>query len=203
MSQLDRLAAMPEAFGIKGVASTATGIRFDHTVSFDEWADVGRVLGAASSWASFALGDWLVHGETTWPDTYAQAIEYTRKPKATLLELARVARKVPPTRRRERLSWSHHQAVAARTPEEQTEWLDAAEANGWSLEELRGMLAAPRRLGEKPHQRFPARAAQTERIVDVAKTIVATCMPEKDGTVHVPGDLFERLARAVYAEDEA
>jgi len=57
-----------------------------------------------------------------------------------------VAQRVPRSRRRKGLSWSHHRAVAALDPPEQKEWLKRAVDDSLSHHQLREALrngAAP------------------------------------------------------------
>jgi hypothetical protein len=51
-----------------------------------------------------------------------------------------VARSVHFSRRRENLSFSHHQEVASLTPIEQTEWLDKAEDECLTAPQLRSQI---------------------------------------------------------------
>ncbi len=48
-----------------------------------------------------------------------------------------MARKFVPGRRREKLSFQHHAEVCGLPENEQEQWLAAAEAGGWSRNELR------------------------------------------------------------------
>ena len=84
-----------------------------------------------------------------------------------------------------------------------------AEANEWSVAEPRGrIIGSPSRDGNllepAPVEDLPPspRDLQIERVFDVAKKIVTTNQPERDGRVCIDGDLFELLTRAVYAEPE-
>jgi hypothetical protein len=109
------------------------------------------------------------------------------------MEYARVARKLPPSRRRPGLSFTHHQLVAARPPEEQDEWLDAAEAHRWSTEELRGLL-------QKPPPALSTRRELMERVEDAARALLAATVPDAPGWARVPADAVERLTRALDAK---
>jgi hypothetical protein len=55
-------------------------------------------------------------------------------------EYLRVSEKVPRSIRREKLSWSHHRAVAALEPPEQKQWLRRAEDERLSHHQLRDAL---------------------------------------------------------------
>ncbi|MGW7368370.1 hypothetical protein ACWGI8_34365 [Streptomyces sp. NPDC054841] len=86
-------------------------------LSIDEWTRIGRVLTAAADSATWWLGDWLVFGQDRYPERYR--------------------RKIRPGRRRPGLSMQHHAEVASLTPSVQDEWLERAEKNAWSRNELR------------------------------------------------------------------
>jgi hypothetical protein len=55
----------------------------------------------------------------------------------TLANLKWVSASIEVSRRREKLSWTHHSEVAALPSGEQDEWLDLAEQNTWTVRELR------------------------------------------------------------------
>ena len=124
----------------------------------------------------------------------AQGIEATGRQKSTLVEYARVSSKVARSRRRAGLPWFHHKLVAALEPEEQSEWLDRAEANGWSSEELRGLLhdsVAQRR------DRSRARIEVLELVEDVARALLGAAEPLGDGYARIPEEVLDRLRNAL------
>lgn len=125
---------------VPGLRFTATGLEFTADVSFEQWDKVGLVLAEARDWSAWGLGDWLNFGEARFGERYAQASALTDRSHGGLRNLAYVARKVPPRRRREALSWSHHRLIAPFDEVEQTEWLTRAEAEGWSVDLLDSML---------------------------------------------------------------
>ena len=185
-----------EELGVKGVRSTLVGLTFETAdLAFDDWQSIGWVLGKLRDWSSFAIGDWIVYGETVWPETFAQAIEVTGRAKSTLLEYERVARKVAPERRRADLSWTVHQCVASRPPAEQVVWLDRVEAHGWAVEELRGALADPLAYPDR-RERSRARIEILELLEDVAAAVLRAATPIECGYARVPVDALVRLANA-------
>jgi hypothetical protein len=120
----------------------------------------------------------------------------TGRQKVTLLDYARVARRVPRSRRRTALSFTHHQLVAAMEPDEQEEWLDRAEANRWSVEEFRGALREPDALPTR-RDRSRARVEVLELVEDVALALLRASEPLGDGYARVPEDVLDRLANAL------
>jgi hypothetical protein len=88
----------------------------------------------------FWLGDAAVYGERHYGELAAQALEAAGRSADAMQRYIRVAERVPPERRREGLSWSHHREVAPLDPPDQTEWLERAEANRWTRRELEANL---------------------------------------------------------------
>ena len=186
------LTAAPAAFGVEGVESTRTGLRFhDPNLPYEAWEHIGFELGAVRDWSAWAIGDWMLAGEALYGEERVdQGIEVTGRSKVTLLEYERVARKVPPSRRRESLSFTHHQLVAARPAAEQGRCLDEAEANHWSVEEFRGMLEGDRRA-------LSTRRDEAEdALTAAARAVVEESVPR--GAVYLtPRELIDALREAV------
>jgi hypothetical protein len=197
---IENSAGVVETFGVKGVRSTPVGLTFEtDDLAFGDWQNIGRVLGAVRDWSAFAIGDWIVYGETVWPEIFAQAVEVTGRAKGTLLEYARVSRNIAHARRRPDLSFTVHQLVAAKLPPEQDRWLDDAEAHRWSVEEMRGEMQRDRVTGDalsaRPRQ-SRARAEILEHVEDVAGAVLRAAEPLQDGYARVPVDVLYRLANA-------
>jgi hypothetical protein len=87
------------------------------------------------------VGDWLLYGEgrkADWGQKYDEAIERTGLAYGTLRNTVFVAKRFSQlSRRRDKLSWAHHQEVAGLpTEKDQDKWLSRAEKEGWSEKEL-------------------------------------------------------------------
>lgn len=125
---------------------TPTSLTLDNPeLPFESYEDLGRYLGRMNRSLSWWVGDWLVFGEGTYGERYAQALAATGLSEGTLLQRVFVAKAVPASRRRAALSFSVHAVVARLQPTEQTEWLKRAEQKGWGAEELRDAMKAKRR----------------------------------------------------------
>lgn len=151
-------AVLPE-----GIRFEATTLTLPDTITFDEWATVGSFLRYAESAVRWWLGDWLAYGEHRWGEKYAQALDMTDYEYGTLANTKYVAEHVAPERRREKLSFSHHQTVAHLDPEEQDKMLDEAEKNGHTVRKLR------HEIDEKAGRRFedcPCCGARAEVITE-------------------------------------
>jgi 16S rRNA G966 N2-methylase RsmD len=89
------------------------------------------------------IGDWWRYGDHEYGDRAAQALDQDTFSYQTFMDAGWVSGRVETSRRREVLSWSHHREVAALEPAEQDEWLDRAESEGWSRNELRREIRRP------------------------------------------------------------
>jgi hypothetical protein len=109
-----------------------------------EWAAAGRRIGAVGRCIQWLLGDWIAYGNAKFGERYARAAKITGYDTQTLMNMVYVASSFPTSRRRENLSWSHHETLAALGSEEQDRWLDEAETHRWSVADLRMMVRASR-----------------------------------------------------------
>ena len=186
-----------ELGGFPGCSLTPTGLVFDGDLpDFDQWRHIGFVLGRVRNATQWAIGDWLLAGETLFGELAAQAVEETGLKKDTLLQFVRVARNVQASRRRPTISWSHHQAAAALDPAEQDRLLSIAEDKRLSLEEFRGLLreAPARRLAVENR---PPAAEIVELVWSIGQTLLRAARDEGDGTAVVPAAVLVRLANAL------
>lgn len=127
-----------------GQRQLPTGIQFESTrlilppdLDFPAWETVGLFLHMVESAASWWIGDWINYGEDRYGEKYAQAMSLTGQTYGALANKAYTARHVEPSRRRENLSFSHHQEVASLPPEEQDALLDEAEQHALGRDHVR------------------------------------------------------------------
>lgn len=133
----------PERYGTS-IRTTRTALVLREELGFEAWCDVGLHLAQVADGACWWIGDWLIYGQQAFPDRYRRAIAATGLEYQTLKNYAWVAAAIPPSRRRDRLSFGHHAELAALTPDEQDAWLDRVEAQGLSRNELRRQVRAAR-----------------------------------------------------------
>lgn len=105
-----------------------------------EWAEAGRRIGSVGRNIQWLLGDWIAYGNQKFGERYARAAKITGYDPQTLMNMVYVATRFSISRRRENLSWSHHEALASQEPVEQDRWLDQAAMHHWSVLDLRTML---------------------------------------------------------------
>ncbi|HWA53240.1 MAG TPA: hypothetical protein VG816_03620 [Solirubrobacterales bacterium] len=110
-----------------------------------EWAAVGRRIGSVGRNIQWLLGDWIAYGNRKFGERYARASKISGYDPQTLMNMVYVATRFAVSRRRENLSWSHHETLAALDPEEQDRWLDQATQHRWSVSDLRTMLRVARK----------------------------------------------------------
>jgi hypothetical protein len=106
-------------------------------MSFAEWLEYGRRLGVMGRSAGWWIGDWLTYGNHVFGERYARASRITGYDAQTLMNMAYVASRFEVSRRRGKLSWSHHAEIAAMEPGEQDHWLTRAETDRLSVRCLR------------------------------------------------------------------
>lgn len=141
----------PRRVNVDGATPTPTGMKFETTFGFESWKVLGARLGAYSTASLWWLGDWLDFGRQMYGSRYKLGVELTGLDYQTLRNYASIARRFKLSRRRDRLSFQHHAEVAALSDAEQDEWLDRAEREKWSRNELRRRLRAelPRPAGAR------------------------------------------------------
>lgn len=128
---------------------TVTSLTLPPGWPLSRWGEFMGTLGGLERASRWWLGDALAYGEAHYGEKAAQYLDRTGLAPHTLLNLAWVSRRIPASRRRESLTWSHHEAVAALDPLQQESWLAQAEASEgrglpWSVQTMRRALRATR-----------------------------------------------------------
>ncbi|WP_072485507.1 LmbU family transcriptional regulator (plasmid) [Streptomyces atratus] len=121
-------------------------LSISESMTIDEWRNLGRQIHVISDSSAWWLGDWLIFGQSNYPNRYKEAIVETSLDYQTLRNYAWVARRFSPERRRAKLSFQHHAEVASLTEAEQDNWLTQTELLGWSRNELRRQIRGSREL---------------------------------------------------------
>jgi hypothetical protein len=118
-------------------------------MTYPEWADQGRWLGTIGRCSQWWLGDWIRYGTARYGEKYTEAAKLTDYEVHSLRNMAYVASRFPDvSRRRDKLSWSHHAELAALNPEEQDKWLSRAANEKLSVSALRTALRESRQPRE-------------------------------------------------------
>lgn len=128
-----------------GVGMTPTALTLPPDLSFEDWTGVGEFLfwskvhkEAELDTINWMLGDWLRFGEHKWGEQYAQAVTEMGLAYQTLANIQWTAGKFDDvSRRKEKLSFTHHAAVAALPAADADALLSDAEEQGWSSYTIR------------------------------------------------------------------
>lgn len=123
---------------------TRTALLITSDMTFDEWADLGDRLERMSEGVMWWVGDWWRSGQR-YGERAKHAAESGRWSFGTYMNAGYVAAQFETSRRREVLSWTHHQTVAALPETVADDLLDQAEANHWSDRDLRKQVREYRR----------------------------------------------------------
>lgn len=134
--------------GLFSAGCTPTAYQVDPQISYDEWSSKVSLSIAMSDSIAWWIGDLINYGEVHWPEIYTQAIPDNYQP-ATLIDYARVSRRIPPEDRQESVCWSVHREVAALPPGDRAELLDQALDDGLGVRAIRD-LARERRAESLP-----------------------------------------------------
>lgn len=183
-------------------------IILDPDFPFEEYEDLGEALAGFHRSSCWWIGDWILHGEGTYGEKYAQAMTVTRLAEGTLMNYASVCRRVPRSRRRIGLPFSVHTEIASLSPQEQKHWLAVAERDDLKQRDVR-LLLRPVKNGDRTTEqvdrdltrgRISLRPNRDENVESLARSIVKQAVGDGNGRYSIPGELIIRLA-AVLGED--
>lgn len=125
---------------------TPTGLAIVKKPSFDVCQDFGEMLRVVDRAVQFAVGDFINYIEAEFGEEASQIVDASDWSESTVRVYRWVAAKVEPHRRREELTFAHHQLVAELEPIEQVNWLERAatgsDGHSWSVSDFRKMLRA-------------------------------------------------------------
>ncbi|MBL1082667.1 LmbU family transcriptional regulator [Streptomyces actinomycinicus] len=147
--------------------TTRVGLKIPATLPYDRWEKAGLHIFQIADSSAWCLGDWLVYGQERYADRYQTGVQAAGLDYQTLRNYAWVARHFEFWRRREALSFGHHAEVASLPPAEADSWLDRAERQGWSRNELRLRLRENRRgnrTGVPARASLPRISVPTDRV---------------------------------------
>ncbi|MES2782939.1 MAG: hypothetical protein V4657_09090 [Pseudomonadota bacterium] len=156
-------------------------------LSFEQWQDVGRNLAARGKVLNWWIGDWWAAGDHRYGDRAKVAAEgLFGKEFGSLANAASVCRVFETSRRRERLSWSHHVEVAPLSPEQADEVLEQAEQIGMSVMQVRAVVRelqgiAPLRIISLGGETLNGFLERWNRLPRELRSIAAELIEEADG----------------------
>lgn len=161
----------------RSVKLSKNGITFTDNVSYNDWVKIGDKLRLMEGSVQFWIGDWLNYGENNY-DKWTQEFDPEKNyDYGYLSNMKWVARRVDISRRRENLSWSHHQTVADLEPADQDLLLQEAEDHHLNRTKFRKLVYSYKKKLDVPEMT----AEQIEKIqtahpdFDVVQPTVMTC----------------------------
>jgi hypothetical protein len=116
---------------------TECGLIIEEGLPKEQWEEIGNRLGFALRSLQWVVGDWYLYGEQQWGHKYDDCEERFGLAYGTVANCVSVARRFEFSRRREKLSFSHHFEVAKLPNEDQEVLLDKAESESISVKDLR------------------------------------------------------------------
>lgn len=140
MSAVERRLPLPTSSARVGMQPTS--LRLPAGLDFDEWVVHGQRIAGIARASAWWVGDWVNYGEEAYGRRYQDALALTGLEYGTLRNYAMVAGRFPVSRRRDTLSFGHHQLVTSMHPSEQERWLDQADAGRWSVKQLGDAIRA-------------------------------------------------------------
>lgn len=184
-------------------ALTSVGLTLPTTITEDEYQALGRALGQAHGSIAWAVGDYLVAGESMFGESWAELSEALGLSEDSRGVYMRVSQAIPRPKRRPELSFSHHRAVCSMSDEyERDSLLDKAIKQRWTVRELiEHKKNQP--VGELPK---PSLHWRLGRLRDAVSVIVGAAVEidqdvlggNFDGPHHaVPTPLLEQLQTAI------
>jgi hypothetical protein len=153
-----------------------------------QWQAAGKAIFKVGGAAKWWIADWLAYGESKFGDRIKELAESgVGLSYKSLANAAWVAGKVEFSRRRENLSFKHHEEIAALVGSEQSTWLDRAEREGWTATELRDRVKQHERtIGTFPISRIAKQLADRqadapEDLADEAEPPPENAEPMEEG----------------------
>lgn len=126
---------------------TNSGLLVKDAPTLAEYTEAGEFIDWTLKGSPWWKADWLAYGETRtdWRERLAQAVSMTGLAEKTLLNMKAVAEQVPPSRRREDVSFGVHAIVAPLHPKEQVQFLEEAATERLTVNEVKARVRARRR----------------------------------------------------------
>jgi hypothetical protein len=143
---------------------TPVGLNLPPGLGFREWQECGRALGYARNTMQWVIGDWWNYGWDQYGHDRVQQADEWGLAVRTCQNYASVAGAFEISRRRENLSFGHHEAVAALTPQEADELLDWCVLGDSERRSIAALRAEVKRR---------TRVAQAKRIAELDNRLAA------------------------------
>ena len=117
-----------------------TEIRINENATIEDWKLFGKSIKKTESGIQWILGAWWNYGHKKWSSDAEEIIKELGYSRNTLKKNGYIYNAVTSLRRRNSLSFRHHEDVAALSPEKQDHYLDKAEKEKLSSTKLRAVI---------------------------------------------------------------
>lgn len=202
--------------GLTGLEFTPSSVRVtDPAMTYERIEEaIGRVRLARDATAWW-IGDLLRFAESRYGEKYAQAMDATGLSYGRLANVVSTCERVAVDRRRDDLSFAHHEAVAALESADQSEWLETAARSSWSEAQLREALreaavlnppTRQTRAAASPGHSEAAETVDTARNLSVVREtleLVGAALDGGENAGEIVDQLATKLPEALRALEEA
>jgi hypothetical protein len=157
--------AADDLLHIPGASLTATGLVVDKGLTQDDALDIAKRLASIKGVLPFAWADLALAAESfpeEWQQEFKKLVDEAGIPSKTLSNYKTVARKFPPSRRREGLYFGHYDAVQGLETKEADRLLKLAETTDASVHKLRDLVAKLNKEAEEAARKEAAKKAAEE-----------------------------------------
>jgi hypothetical protein len=151
-----------QAFGIMkwleeagAITPTSLSLAARTDLTIEQFLSIAAYLSTVHDATKWWLADLVLEAEARFGELAYQIAAATGRSERTLGNWVWVASRVPRSRRREDLTFSHHVLVAPLGPEEQISYLDRAEAEEWSSRKLKAAIEEQRALAPVENDECP------------------------------------------------
>ena len=126
------------SLGLQGAKVDGVSLTLNEDITWDRWEDIGGYLGLIARNNLWWIADWLAAGERKWGEMYVQAIHVTGLSESRLQTIQSVGSRFQSCRRRQDLSFGHHEEVASLKFSEEDQgrflaWVEAHQINRGDL----------------------------------------------------------------------
>jgi N6-adenosine-specific RNA methylase IME4 len=142
---------------LPGVVFEPTRLHLPDDLPYERWLQIVHALLSMEGGVQWWIADCWAFGEHKYGERVKAANDIGRSFQ-TCANYGSVGRRFDFSRRRQNLSFAHHEAVAALPPDEQEQWLDEAEAHGLMRNDLRSQLRQAKAVERTHKVEFDAKA---------------------------------------------
>lgn len=118
---------------------SATGLKLDENLSFDEWKEIGLKLQTMHGSVGFWIGDWWNFGDRKYGEMATQAVEFGINYE-TFKQYVWLSKKMPLCTRVHNLGFTAHREIASLPDERQQELLEKASQENLTTREIRDLV---------------------------------------------------------------